>query len=105
MAREKGSGKTPGSGRKKGTPNKITGELREFLTPIITKYLSDDGIGDAEHRHNLEQDLAKMEPEDRARTITNLVPYVMPKLASVEVKSKPDEKSLRDELDELENSE
>ena len=102
MSRQKGDGKGRLGGRKPGTPNKVTRELREVLTPLISDYVSGDGIG--KDKRTLANDLAVMEPEDRARVITNLVPYVMPKLASVEVKQKGEGKSFKDELDELENS-
>ena len=103
MARQKGDGKgNQGGGRRPGQPNKVTRELREVLTPIISSYISGEGIG--ENRRTLANDLATMEPEDRAKIITNLVPYVMPKLASVEVKQKGEGKSFKDELDELEES-
>ena len=100
--RVKGDGKGRYGGRVAGTPNKVTKELREVLAPIISSYISGDGIGD--DKRTLANDLAVMEPEDRAKIITNLVPYVMPKLASVEVKQKNEGKSFKDELDELENS-
>lgn len=103
MARQKGDGKgNQGGGRRPGQPNKVTRELREVLTPIISSYISGEGIG--ENKRTLANDLASMEPEDRAKIITNLVPYVMPKLASVEVKQKGEGKSFKDELDELEES-
>lgn len=102
MARAKGDGKgRQGGGRKPGVPNKITGELRAILAPVIASYISGDGLG--EKKRTLEKDLALMEPEDRAKVITNLVPYVIPKLASVEVKGKADEKTFKAELDELES--
>lgn len=103
MARPKGDGRGRlGGGRKPGQPNKITGEIRNVLAPIITSYISGEGLG--ETKRTLANDLAVMEPEDRAKIITNLVPYVIPKLASVEVKQQGEEKNFKDELDELENS-
>ena len=100
MAKPKGSPKT--GGRTAGTPNKITGEIRSVLAPLITDYVSGQGIG--KNRRTLANDLEVMEPEDRAKIITNLVPYVIPKLQSVEVKQQGEGKSFKDELDELENS-
>lgn len=51
MARARGSGKTPGSGRKRGTPNKRTLELSEALEACgcsipdhIQKLLNDDTV-------------------------------------------------------------
>lgn len=103
MARQKGDGKGRlGGGRKPGQPNRVTKEMREVLAPIISDYIGGEGIG--EGKRTLANDLALMEPEDRAKIITNLVPYVMPKLASVEVKQKDESKSFKDELDELEDS-
>lgn len=100
--RAKNDGRGRLGGRAKGTPNKVTKELREVLTPLISDYLSGEGLGPT--KRTLANDLACMEPEDRARIITNLVPYVMPKLSSVEVKQKNEGKTLEEELNELENS-
>ena len=47
MARAKGDGKgRQGGGRKPGVPNKITGELRAILAPVIASYISGDGLGE-----------------------------------------------------------
>ena len=35
MGRTKGSQKTPGSGRKAGTPNKLTGEVRQMILTAL----------------------------------------------------------------------
>lgn len=86
-------------GRKPGVPNKITGKVREALAPVIENYISGYGIG--QKKESLEKDLAAMDPEARAKIITALVPYVVPKLASVEVKAQENIQSFRDELDEL----
>lgn len=80
-------------------PNKITREMRNILAPVIENYITGVGIG--KEKYSLEQDLAKMEPEDRAKIISGLVPYVMPKLASVEVKNTEPKKTFQDELNEL----
>lgn len=102
MARQKGDGRGRLGGRKAGQPNKVTKEMREVLAPIIQDYISGEGIGN--NKRTLANDLSVMEPEDRAKIVTNLVPYVIPKLASVEVKQKGDGKTFKDELDELEDS-
>ena len=94
---KKGHAKT--GGRVKGTPNKATGAVRNVLAPIISSYIGGDGLGD--NKVTLEQDLAKMDPAERARIIANLVPFVMPKLAAVEVKEEKKRPSYQDELDEI----
>lgn len=41
MARPKGEGKIPGSGRKKGTPNKVSLELRKAIKLFAEDHFSD----------------------------------------------------------------
>lgn len=102
MPRHKGDGLGRcGGGRKKGTPNKVGREMRESLANIIDKYFT-TGIGKG--LNSLETDLCNMAPEDRAKVVAQLVPYVVPKLSSVEIKDQATVKSFRDELDALENS-
>ncbi|GAB3639713.1 hypothetical protein [Spirosoma arcticum] len=74
MSFEKGRAKT--GGREAGTPNKAVKELRQQLQEIVQTTLNE-----------LPQTLAAMEPTDRARLLTALLPYVMPKLNSVELKA------------------
>lgn len=66
MSREKGSPKT--GGRKKGTPNKITGTLREFLSNMIDN-----------NRDQIECDLQRLPPKDRLLIIERFMQYVIPK--------------------------
>ena len=101
MPRQKGDGRGRLGGRTKGIPNVVGRDMREALAQIINKYFT-TGIGKG--CKTLETDLANMAPEDRARVTAQLVPYVVPKLSSVEVKDKTAAKSFKDELDELENS-
>ena len=92
-------------GRKKGGTNIVSREVRNVLTPIISAYVSGEGIGQADEngrKKTLEDDLSVMDPAERARIVTNLVPFVMPKLAAVEVKDKSEQPSFRDELAALE---
>ena len=69
MGRKKGTTKT--GGRTVGTPNKITGTVKEWITSII------DG-----NRQQFEEDLENLEPGERVRVISNLLQYVTPKIQS-----------------------
>lgn len=100
--REKGDGKGRQGGRQKGTPNKVTREARETLAPIINKYIGGEGIGKS--KRTLEADLECMDPDERPKVMAMYLPYAMPKLSSVEIKPTNEGKSLKDELDELEES-
>lgn len=97
--RKKNDGRGRMGGRKKGTPNKTTAELREALTPIISRYFNGEGVGS--DAICFEKDIQEMEPLERARAMAGVLPYVMPKLASVEVKDAARPKTFKDELAEL----
>ncbi|WP_278366224.1 hypothetical protein [Phocaeicola barnesiae] len=68
--RRKGTEKT--GGRKAGTPNKVSGTVKEWIASII------DG-----NREQFENDLEKLEPGERVRVISNLLQYVIPKMQSL----------------------
>ena len=68
--RRKGTEKT--GGRKKGTPNRISGTVKEWIASIIDT-----------NRNKFEEDLELLEPGDRVRVISNLLQYVTPKMQSV----------------------
>ena len=70
MKFEKGHSKT--GGRKKGTANKQTKELREQLQQVVQNTLDE-----------LPGMLAELEPMERAKLLTSLLPYVLPRLNSV----------------------
>ena len=59
-------------GRQKGTPNKLTKELRTLLKDILYDELE-----------NLEEHLDELEPRDRLEIIIKLMPYVFPKVQKV----------------------
>lgn len=69
MGKKKGTEKT--GGRKAGTPNKITGTVKEWIASII------DG-----NREQFEKDLEALDAGERIRIISNLLPFVVPKLQS-----------------------
>lgn len=92
MARPKndGRGRIAG-GRKKGTPNKMSREMRELISAFI------DGRWD----EFMEAYSQITDPEKKCRIFLDLLPYATPKLASVEYKDKTPVKTFKDELDEI----
>ena len=60
-------------GRKRGTPNKATKELRPVLLKVIQRELV-----------NLSELISELEPKDRIDAITKLLPYIMPKMKQVD---------------------
>ena len=70
--RKKNDGKGRMGGRKVGTPNKVSGTVKEWIASII------DG-----NREQFEKDLEKLEPGERVRIISNLLQYVTPKMQSI----------------------
>lgn len=59
-------------GRKAGTPNKITSELRESLKAILAGELV-----------TLSATLDKLPDKDRLDVVLKLMPYCMPKIESI----------------------
>ena len=59
-------------GRTKGTPNKVTSELRDSLKQLIDGEL----IG-------LSERLEELEPKERVELLIKLLPYIMPKVQTV----------------------
>ncbi len=89
--RVKGDGKGRQGGRKKGTPNKITKEVREMIQMFVEAKW-DDFI--------LAYDAIE-KPSDKCYIMTSLLPFIAPKMASVEYKGEVPAKTLADELDEI----
>lgn len=69
MGRKKDDGKGRLGGRAKGTPNKISGTVKEWLQAVIDN-----------NRGRFEKDLSKLNSGERVRVISNLLPFVVPKL-------------------------
>lgn len=88
MGRKKGTEKT--GGRQAGTPNKVTGTVKEWIASII------DG-----NRGQFEKDLKTLDSGERVRVISNLLPFVVPKLqsASAEELLEAEYKKLEELLD------
>lgn len=68
---EKGHTNNP-NGRPKGTPNKITQDIRSWLTTVIDK-----------NRKQMLKDLKTLEPKDRLQILEKLMQYVIPKQQAV----------------------
>lgn len=89
--RKKGDGYGKFGGRKAGTPNKVTKEKRELIAKFIDdkwdEFISSwDDIKD---------------PKEKCQIMVGLLPYALPRLASVEYKDNTPVRTLADELDEL----
>lgn len=72
MAREKNDGKGRLGGRQKGTPNKVTSTVKDWLAQLIDK-----------NRKQVERDLKELEPMERLRVIEKFMGYVIPKQQAV----------------------
>lgn len=73
MSRPKGTPKT--GGRVKGTPNKVTGTLKSWITDLINC-----------NRSQMEKDLKDLDPKDRLMFLEKMMQYVIPKQAAQQVK-------------------
>jgi hypothetical protein len=59
-------------GRQKGTPNKLTKELRSVLKDILYQELE-----------QIKERLDALKPKERIELLIKLMPYVLPKVTSV----------------------
>ena len=81
MPRKKGTPKT--GGRQKGTPNKTTAAVKNYITEVLSDYMQPAPKGSK--KPTLAQDIAAMLPEDRVRAMTQLAGYVIPKQQALSV--------------------
>lgn len=91
MARQKNDGMGRLGGRAKGTPNKITQEKRE----LIAKFIDDNWKTFMEDWKDM------VDKEKKCQIMVSLLPFAVPKLATIEYKDKDRPRTFQDELDEL----
>ena len=80
-------------GRKKGTPNKVTRDLRESITALVEKNLK-----------TIESDFNKLDPERRLIVLERYLKYCLPPLQSMSIQAdikRQLEKLTDEELGEL----
>lgn len=84
--RQKNDGRGRMGGRAKGTPNKTTGAVKAAITDIVNDYLSpSNSPGRKKGRHTLAADLEMMQPNERAKLITGLAAYIVPKQQALSI--------------------
>jgi uncharacterized protein (UPF0305 family) len=71
MARLKGTKKT--GGRVKGTPNKVTSNLREWLGKLIDK-----------NRLQIARDIKALDPKERLMILEKFMQYTVPKVKNIQ---------------------
>ena len=59
-------------GRQKGTPNKVTGDVRQWLSELIDS-----------NRSQIEKDIKKLDPKDRLQILEKFMQYTIPKMQSI----------------------
>jgi hypothetical protein len=74
MSRTKGTQKTGGRGR--GTPNKVTTDLKTWVNTLIEN-----------NRLRAETDLKTLEPKDRLMILEKFMQYVIPKQQSISIEA------------------
>ena len=66
------TGHTKVGGRKKGTPNRLTAEIRSTLKAVMDEEIS-----------NIPDLLEQLEPKERLDMLIRLMPYTLPKITPV----------------------
>ena len=74
MSRIKNDGRGRLGGRTKGTPNKVTNDMRQWVEAILSK-----------NRRQIERDFADVDPDSRLRFVEKLMAYVLPQQMAVTI--------------------
>ena len=86
MSRQKNDGRGRLGGRSKGTPNKVSNDIRSWVEAILSK-----------NKAQIEQDFAIVDPDSRLRFVEKLIAYVVPKKMAVTI-----EEQMAEEYKQLE---
>jgi hypothetical protein len=73
MARQINDGRGRIGGRQKGTPNKTTLAFKEWINKLLET-----------NRKQIVKDLESIEPKERLQFFEKLIPYVVPRLTSID---------------------
>lgn len=88
-----GTFKKGNPGRPKGSKNKLSGQIRERIQSLFN-----------DNFQTIQEDLESMEPKDRLKFLTDLLPYLVPKLQTTTYSQTIDLDNMTDEdLDKLIN--
>mgnify|MGYP000957401345 CR=1 FL=1 len=68
MTRQKNDGKGRLGGRAKGTPNRVTASVKDWIAQVIDK-----------NRRQMERDIKALELKERLQMLEKLMSYVVPK--------------------------
>lgn len=74
MSRQKNDGRGRLGGRSKGTPNKVSNDIRSWVESILSK-----------NKAQIEQDFTIVDPDSRLRFVEKLIAYVVPKKMAVTI--------------------
>ena len=74
MGRKAQDGRGRLGGRKKGTPNKITGDLKSWVNDLLDN-----------NRRQFETDLKDLLPMERVKILSGMFNYVIPKQSSISI--------------------
>lgn len=74
MGRKANDGRGRLGGRKKGTPNKSTSDLKNWLSGVLN-----------DNRNQFEKDLKDLLPEERIKVLSGLFNYIIPKQQTLSV--------------------
>ena len=90
MRNDKGQFAEGCEGRKVGTPNKATTEIKEAFQMLLEDNLE-----------GLQRDISSLEPKERVKFMLELASFIIPKMKSVDLKSENTETVFIDFSEEI----